>query len=53
LGWLVSNIGSGNAIFITGDESAIELTFLNGQASFMFIAAGATIKRITIFIPDR
>jgi len=40
LGWLVSNIGSGNAIFIMGDESAIELHFLNGQASFMFIVSG-------------
>jgi len=40
LGWLVSNIGSGHAISITGDESAIELTYLDGQASFMFIVAG-------------
>jgi hypothetical protein len=41
LGWFVKNIGSGIVSIIASDESAIELTFLNGEASFLFIVSGA------------
>ncbi len=41
LGWFVQNIGSGVVSIIFSDESAIELTFLNGEASFLFIVSGA------------
>lgn len=40
LGWFVENIGSGVVSTIAGDESAIQLTFLNDEASFMFIVSG-------------
>ena len=41
LSWIAGNIGSGVLSGIAGDESAIELTFLNGEASFLFIISGA------------
>jgi hypothetical protein len=40
LGWFVENIGSGVVSIIASDESAIQLTFLNGEASFLFIVSG-------------
>jgi hypothetical protein len=40
LGWFVENIGSGVVSIIASDESAIQLTFLNDEASFMFIVSG-------------
>lgn len=41
LGWLAQNIGKGRPSVIASDESAIELTFLEGEISFLFIVAGA------------
>lgn len=40
LGWVAGTIGSGSISGIAGDESAIELTFLNGEISFLFIVSG-------------
>jgi hypothetical protein len=41
LAWFVDNIGSGAISISVGDESAIELSFLSGEASFLFIISGA------------
>ncbi len=40
LGTLVNTIGSGAVTAVASDESAVELTFLGGQMSFMFVVAG-------------
>jgi hypothetical protein len=41
LGWVAQNLGSGSVSAIASDQSAIELTFLNGEVSLLFIVVGA------------
>lgn len=41
LGWFVQNIGSGTISVIAGDETAIELSFLNGEVSFLFVISSS------------
>jgi hypothetical protein len=40
LSTLVNTVGSGAVTAVASDESAVELTFLGGQMSFMFVVAG-------------
>ncbi len=48
LGWFINKIGSGRIAVLIGDETAIELIFLKGEASFLFpvAMAGACKKEI-------
>lgn len=44
LKWVTENFGEGRMSTIFGEQTAIELTFLDGQAAFLFIVSGACEK---------
>lgn len=44
LKWVTENFGEGRMSTIFGEQTAIELTFLDGQAAFLFVVSGACEK---------